>query len=99
MISGIAELGPVASSQAAGLLRFYWFRIADFGVPAALALAIGLVLNKWLLFGPRKYHRLMPWIAGALIAAASIVITIDFGPCARRLLVEAPMPMTRPRWP
>ena len=57
MLSGFAEQNDWASTRAAGLLRFYWFRIADFAIPAVLSLACCLVLSKWLVFGPRKFHR------------------------------------------
>ena len=56
---------------AAGLLRFYWFRIADFAVPAVLSLACCLVLSKWLAFGPRKFHRLMPFFFASIVTLAT----------------------------
>lgn len=71
MLSGFAEQNDRASTLAAGLLRFYWFRIADFAIPAVLSLACCLLMSKWFVFGPRKFHRMMPYFFAALITAAT----------------------------
>ncbi len=74
MLSGFAEQNDRASLWAAGLLRFYWFRIADFGVPAVLSLACCLVLGKWMTFGPTKFHRMMPFVFAATVTAATVLM-------------------------
>ncbi len=71
LLSGFAEQNDWASTRAAGLLRFYWFRIADFAIPAVLSLACCLVLSKWLVFGQRKFHRNMPFVFAAIITVAT----------------------------
>lgn len=45
MISGLAETG---SPFCVSLLKFYWFRLADFAVPATIALASCFVIAYWL---------------------------------------------------
>ena len=77
MLSGFAEQNDGASVLAAGLLRFYWFRIADFAVPAVLSLACCLVLSKWLAFGPRKFHRRMPFIFASIVTLATGVMVFE----------------------
>ncbi len=45
IISGLADSGNVFCM---GLLKFYWFRLADFAVPATIALASCFVIAFWL---------------------------------------------------
>ena len=45
MLSGLAETG---NSFCVGLLRFYWFRLADFAIPATVALGSCFVIAYWL---------------------------------------------------
>lgn len=79
ILSGFAEQNDWASTLAAGLLRFYWFRIADFAVPVTLSLACCLVLSKWLVFGPRKFHFMMPFIvAGIITTATGLMISKNY---------------------
>ncbi len=45
ILSGLAESGNMFC---VGLLKFYWFRLADFAVPATIALASCFVIAFWL---------------------------------------------------
>lgn len=45
VLSGLAERG---NDFCAGLLRFYWFRLSDFAVPASVSLACCFVIVYWL---------------------------------------------------
>ncbi|QEG23458.1 DUF6798 domain-containing protein [Mariniblastus fucicola] len=45
LLSGLADTG---STFCAGLLKFYWFRLADFAVPATISLASCFVIAFWL---------------------------------------------------
>ncbi len=77
MLSGFAEQNDSTSAWAAGLLRFYWFRTADFSIPAVLSLACCLLLSKWLAFGPRKFHRMMPFFFASVIATATGLMILE----------------------
>lgn len=46
VLSGISEQGESAAAWSYSLLRFYWFRLADFAVPASLSLACCLMLRE-----------------------------------------------------
>jgi hypothetical protein len=48
LLSGIAEQGGEAAVFANRFLRFYMFRLADFAVPASLALVTGCILSRWI---------------------------------------------------
>ena len=45
ILSGLADNGDVVAT---GLLKFYWFRLADFAVPASISLASCFVIAFWL---------------------------------------------------
>jgi hypothetical protein len=45
IISGLADSG---NAFCAGLLKFYWFRLADFAMPATISLASCFVIAFWL---------------------------------------------------
>lgn len=44
LLSGVAEQGGSNANWSASLLRFYWFRLADFAIPVALAIGCGQTL-------------------------------------------------------
>jgi hypothetical protein len=44
--AGVSLLEPVAPNAALGLLRFYWFRLADVIMPLALAASVAAVLEN-----------------------------------------------------
>lgn len=46
VLSGISEQSESAAAWSYSLLRFYWFRLADFAVPASLSLACCLILRQ-----------------------------------------------------
>jgi len=48
LLSGMAEQGGESALFANRFLRFYLFRLADFAVPAALALVTGCILSRWI---------------------------------------------------
>lgn len=45
LLSGLAERGNMFCQ---GLLRFYWFRLSDFAIPASVSLACCFVIVYWL---------------------------------------------------
>lgn len=48
LLSGMAEQGGDSAEIANRFLRFYLFRLADFAVPASLALVTGCILSRWI---------------------------------------------------
>ena len=48
LLSGLAEQGGESAVFANKFLRFYLFRLADFAVPASLALVTGCILSRWI---------------------------------------------------
>ena len=48
LLSGIAEQGGESAAVANRFLRFYFFRLSDFAVPASLALVTGCILSRWI---------------------------------------------------
>jgi hypothetical protein len=66
---------------AAGLLRFYWFRLADVAVPLGVAIAApSLVVALW---------SARPRLARGLLAALVLAAAADLGACARQRLTAA----------
>ena len=66
----LSMLVPVERLLTARLLRFYWFRLADFAVPMGVALSAAMLVDRWLAARPR----LGRWglAAAALVAAAHV---------------------------
>lgn len=52
MLSGLAEQDESWARWSASLLRFYWFRLADFAVPLGVAFSMCSLIGFWL--GPRQ---------------------------------------------
>ena len=68
LISALAALAPV---RAAGLLRFYWFRLSDVAVPLGVAL-----LGTWWIV---EQLRLRPTFGKPLLAAATLIAGLHLG--------------------
>ncbi len=103
MLSGVAESGhagqQAAATQAATeqgglitdmsvrLLRFYWFRLSDFAVPAALSLSVTVILAHWIFqTGSTRGNRIGAFsIAFLILGAAGLMIfdrNVDMRPRA-----------------
>lgn len=68
----VAERSPGAD-EACALLRFYWFRFADFAVPLAVSLGVAWLLNSWGRRGTPSFQRLVAGgVSGVLIIAAGL---------------------------
>ena len=75
LLSGLAEQGRGASSLSENLLRFYWFRIADFAIPATVALATCAAVGNWLSTSQRRTTQIYCLaVAGLIITAFSIAV-------------------------
>jgi hypothetical protein len=69
---GISLLEPWAPAAVHGLLRYYWFRLADVAAPFALATTLAAVLAD-----PSTCGRLAPLRPGLIRAAAVAAIAVD----------------------
>ena len=75
MLSGVSEQAPVLADHSVGLLRFYWFRMADFAVPCAASL--GLVAIMQLLWQRGMLGRAVSALGAVAITLAMTWIGID----------------------
>ena len=74
-LSGLAESDASLAARSAGLLRFYWFRIADFAIPAATALTTGILIGHWIYVDQSIAKKICAFIfAFAVVAAAAALI-------------------------
>ena len=74
MISGLAEAGnPFCVS----LLKFYWFRLADFAVPATIALASCFVIAYWLELENDIFRRSSSVIFSVCIFMAAALLFVE----------------------
>lgn len=80
LLSGLAEQPDAFSTWSAGMLRFYWFRLADFAVPCSLAVACSIVLYR-LLAATDLQNRSLQRIRGGVfvlaLAAAAVSMIVD----------------------
>ena len=75
MLSGVSEQASVLADHSVALLRFYWFRMADFAVPCAASL--GLVAIMQLLWRRGMLGRAASTFSAVAIALAMAWIGID----------------------
>ena len=75
LLSGIAEQGGTGKEFANSLLRFYWFRLADFAVPASVALLTGCILARWVVDKADFPHRVCSAIfIGCIVVAGAALV-------------------------
>jgi len=75
LLSGIAEQNEQLEQWSASLLRFYWFRLSDFAIPAATALSSCLVIYVWLTTDRRISTRLSCLVfIGCIVAATGLLV-------------------------
>ena len=75
MLSGVSEQGTWLADRSLGLLRFYWFRMADFAVPCTTALA--LVAAIQLLWQRDWVGRGVAIVGGVVIASTMTWVGIQ----------------------
>ena len=75
VLSGVSEQNPAWAQTSFDLLRFYWFRMADFAVPCATSL--GLIALLQLLWRNSGWGRGVAIAAGIAIACSLGWIDID----------------------
>ncbi|MFK7769519.1 MAG: DUF6798 domain-containing protein [Mariniblastus sp.] len=74
VLSGLAEQDEKSAKWAAGLLRFYWFRLSDFAIPAGASLATVATVWNWMEREKRLVPRMSCWLfLGCLIVAGGIM--------------------------
>jgi len=71
LLSGLAERGVLFCQ---GLLRFYWFRLSDFAVPASVSLACCFVVVYWLEREKDTFRRIACVVFVVCILLAGILL-------------------------
>ena len=75
LLSGVAQQNEQSARWASGLLRFYWFRLSDFAIPAGAALATCATVWNWLERERRLLPRISCWLfIGCMMLAAGLVV-------------------------
>ncbi len=77
VLSGLADSDNAAQMFAARLLRFYWFRLADFAIPATTALAIGWVTGTWLRYENNRAQKICAALAISLVLVAASLLVCE----------------------
>jgi hypothetical protein len=73
VLSGLSELNQQYAIQTARLLRFYWFRLSDFTIPAGVSLILFVIIEGWLLDSKHAGRRLVASTATLAMLAASLL--------------------------
>jgi hypothetical protein len=72
-LSAMVAEAAAGADLACSLLRFYWFRFADFALPLAVALAVGWLLEAWARPGnPQLQLTISQVVSAVLILAAGL---------------------------
>ena len=74
ILSGLAETG---STFSLGLLRFYWFRLADFAIPATTALASCFLIAFWLERAKDGIRRFSSVLFTVCVLLAAILLFVE----------------------
>lgn len=89
ILSGMAEqyqtdplqvTSPLTQSlalTATGLLKFYWFRLADFAIPAVVSITTWTLLSHWLIFETRTARRRVALLFIGCVAAATTLMIVE----------------------
>jgi hypothetical protein len=75
VLSAMAETGGSRADFANGLLRLYWFRLADFAVPSYIAISLAGVLSERL--KTRRINTKLVAISLGLLAVAFVLNKMD----------------------
>jgi hypothetical protein len=75
LLCGLAEQGGSYADASDNLLRFYWFRLADFAIPMATALGSCFVIGYWLEKSNDIYRRISSAVfCACILMAAGLMI-------------------------
>jgi hypothetical protein len=77
VLSAIASENEFGSSIAIRGLKLYWFRLADFAIPAALSLILGWVIAKWWNQTRQRARKFSAGFAGAMILLAGALQMVE----------------------
>ena len=92
MLSGIAEGQGTGRDFANLLLKFYWFRFADFAIPMGLAICFGVACNG--ILNSRVVSKKVPcWIALIALSLATLATTIEIFKDRRPTAAQASLPL------
>lgn len=76
-LSAIATEQSDLSDLTTSLLRFYWFRLADFAVPLATCLTMGSLISQWLSQSAERFRKYAAGFAVLMITSAGLVLAIE----------------------
>jgi hypothetical protein len=74
ILSGLADSGSTFST---GLLKFYWFRLADFAVPASISLASCFVIAFWLELENDVFRRASSVVFTVCVFLAAVLLFVQ----------------------
>ncbi len=77
VLSGIAETNDRYAEPAAGLLRFYWFRLSDFAIPATVSLIVSRSVGNWFVMESSTVRKLLASVSMIAILAAAAILTFE----------------------
>lgn len=90
LLSGIAEQNEQLAQWSAGLLRFYWFRLSDFSIPAATSMSTCLIIYAWLSNDRRLLTRLSCLVfVGCIVMATTLLVAENFAELRPRADVQS----------
>ena len=76
MLSGLAET-PSLQNASAGLLKFYWFRLAEFAIPTTTALASCAMVGYWFLHNKDRGKKICAAVVAAAIVLAAVLLAVE----------------------
>ncbi len=77
MLSGLADSDPRWQAAASRWLRFYWFRLSDFAIPATGALMVGWIVSHWLRQSRELARRWAAGFAVVMLVAAVLALAVE----------------------
>ena len=90
LLSGISEQNEQLAQWSAGLLRFYWFRLSDFSIPAVTAMSCCLAIHVWLSTDRRIATRLSCLVfIGCIVTATGLLVAENFADLRPRADVQS----------
>ena len=91
MLSAVAEEKLTGSDVCNALLKFYWFRFADFAIPLGLSMVCGIACSS-ILSSTAASRRLACSVALSAIALAALVSTLEIHVDARPPAAQVSLP-------
>jgi hypothetical protein len=76
-LSAISDSSANQGEWATRLLKYYWFRLADFAIPFAASLTLGRIVSGWIVDGTQRARQIAAAVAMVLIGAACVSLVVE----------------------